>query len=154
LLISVSVWSPVILNRTISSLVRAGVDEPSIEAVALANSAIGFPAVRAARTTADVTNKRLRENAHGHKRSLHARKSALAIWYKLLTNQLDQPPLTEALKRASILWRAAACTHNDEVQLHAFDILALDGDDLRKLPLHLRKNNLSRLLARRPEGSS
>ena len=42
--------------------------------------------------------------------------------------------------------------HNDEVQLYAFDILALDGDDLRKLPLHLRKNNLARLLARRPEG--
>ena len=26
------------------------------------------------------------------------------------------------------------------------------GDDLRKLPLHLRKSNLERLLARRPEG--
>jgi len=37
--------------------------------------------------------------------------------------------------------------HNDEVQLYAFDILALDGDDLRKLPLHLRKTNLARLLA-------
>jgi bifunctional non-homologous end joining protein LigD len=42
--------------------------------------------------------------------------------------------------------------HNDEVQLYAFDILALDGDDLRKLPLHLSKNNLARLLAGRPEG--
>ena len=42
--------------------------------------------------------------------------------------------------------------HNAEVQLYAFDILALDGDDLRKLPLHLRKNNLARLLARRPDG--
>jgi hypothetical protein len=30
--------------------------------------------------------------------------------------------------------------------------LALDGEDLRNLPLHLRKNNLARLLARRPEG--
>lgn len=42
--------------------------------------------------------------------------------------------------------------HNDDVQLYAFDILALDGDDLRKLPLHLRKHNLSKLLARGPEG--
>src|ERR1700682_581160 len=42
--------------------------------------------------------------------------------------------------------------HNDEVQLSAFDILALGGEDLRKLPLHLRKNTLARLLARRPEG--
>ena len=42
--------------------------------------------------------------------------------------------------------------HDDEVQLYAFDILALDGEDLRKLPLHLRKTNLARLLARRPEG--
>jgi ATP-dependent DNA ligase len=30
--------------------------------------------------------------------------------------------------------------------------LALDGDDLRKLPPHLRKTNLARLLARRSEG--
>jgi len=39
-----------------------------------------------------------------------------------------------------------------EVQLYAFDVLALDGDDLRKLPLHLRKTNLARLLARRADG--
>ena len=32
------------------------------------------------------------------------------------------------------------------------DILALDGADLRKMPLSMRKANLSRLLARRPEG--
>jgi bifunctional non-homologous end joining protein LigD len=38
------------------------------------------------------------------------------------------------------------------VQLYAFDILALDGEDLRGLPLTLRKTNLARLLARRPDG--
>jgi ATP-dependent DNA ligase len=38
------------------------------------------------------------------------------------------------------------------VQLYAFDILALGGDDLRSLPLHLRKQNLAQLLARRPDG--
>ena len=42
--------------------------------------------------------------------------------------------------------------HNDEVQLYAFDLLSIDGDDLRELPLHLRKNQLSRLLARRIGG--
>jgi bifunctional non-homologous end joining protein LigD len=42
--------------------------------------------------------------------------------------------------------------HEDEVQLYAFDMLALDGEDLRKLPLSMRKANLARLLARRPEG--
>jgi hypothetical protein len=42
--------------------------------------------------------------------------------------------------------------HDAEVQLYAFDCLALDGDDLRKLPLSLRKTNLARLLARRPDG--
>ena len=42
--------------------------------------------------------------------------------------------------------------HNDEVQLYAFDILALGGEDLRAMPLHIRKNNLARLLARRPDG--
>jgi ATP-dependent DNA ligase len=42
--------------------------------------------------------------------------------------------------------------HESEVQLYAFDILALDDDDLRGLPLSLRKTNLARLLARRPDG--
>ena len=42
--------------------------------------------------------------------------------------------------------------HDDEVMFYAFDILVSDGEDLRKLPLHLRKNNLARLLARRVNG--
>jgi bifunctional non-homologous end joining protein LigD len=42
--------------------------------------------------------------------------------------------------------------HDEEVQLYAFDILALDGEDLHGLPLSLRKTNLARLLARRPDG--
>jgi hypothetical protein len=42
--------------------------------------------------------------------------------------------------------------HDDEVQLYAFDILALEGEDLRGLPLSMRKTNLARLLARRPDG--
>ena len=42
--------------------------------------------------------------------------------------------------------------HNEEVQLCAFDVLALDGDDLRNLPLSMRKTNLARLLTCRPDG--
>jgi bifunctional non-homologous end joining protein LigD len=42
--------------------------------------------------------------------------------------------------------------HDEEVQLYAFDILTLDGEDLRPLPLSMRKTNLARLLARRPDG--
>ena len=42
--------------------------------------------------------------------------------------------------------------HNEEVQFCAFDVLAMDGDDLRDLPLSMRKTNLARLLARRPDG--
>ena len=42
--------------------------------------------------------------------------------------------------------------HNEEVQLYAFDMLAGDGDDMRSLPLSMRKANLQRLLARRPDG--
>ena len=38
------------------------------------------------------------------------------------------------------------------MQLYALDALMLDGDDLRKLPLAMRKANLARLLARHPEG--
>jgi ATP-dependent DNA ligase len=41
---------------------------------------------------------------------------------------------------------------DEEVQLYAFDILALDGEDLRSLPLSMRKTNLARLLSRRPDG--
>jgi ATP-dependent DNA ligase len=33
--------------------------------------------------------------------------------------------------------------HDEEVQLYAFDILALDGEDLRGRPLSLRKTNLA-----------
>ena len=41
---------------------------------------------------------------------------------------------------------------NGEVQLCAFDVLAVDGDDLRDLPLSMRKANLERLLRGRPDG--
>ena len=34
---------------------------------------------------------------------------------------------------------------DDEVQFYAFDMLVSDGDDLRKLPLSMRKTNLARL---------
>ncbi len=42
--------------------------------------------------------------------------------------------------------------HDDEVQFYAFDILVSDGEDVRKLPLSMRKTNLARLLARRVDG--
>ncbi|GEC52224.1 bifunctional non-homologous end joining protein LigD [Bradyrhizobium japonicum] len=42
--------------------------------------------------------------------------------------------------------------HDDEVQLYAFDVLALEGDDLTRLPLSMRKANLQRLLTRRVDG--
>ena len=37
-------------------------------------------------------------------------------------------------------------------EFYAFDILVSDGEDLRKLPLSMRKANLARLLARRVDG--
>jgi hypothetical protein len=42
--------------------------------------------------------------------------------------------------------------HYDEVQFYAFDILASRGEDLRRLPLSMRKASLARLLARRIDG--
>ena len=42
--------------------------------------------------------------------------------------------------------------HDDEVQFYAFDCPVNNGDDIRKLPLSLRKGNLARLLARRVDG--
>ena len=43
----------------------------------------------------------------------------------------------------------ARCTRS---QFYAFDILVSDGEDLRKLPLSMRKASLARLLARRVDG--
>jgi bifunctional non-homologous end joining protein LigD len=42
--------------------------------------------------------------------------------------------------------------HDDEVQFYAFDMLVSEAEDLRKLPLTMRKTNLARLLARRVDG--
>ena len=42
--------------------------------------------------------------------------------------------------------------HDAEVQFYAFDILVSDGEDVRRLPLIMRKANLARLLARRVDG--
>lgn len=42
--------------------------------------------------------------------------------------------------------------HDEEVQFYAFDMLVSDGEDLRSVPLHLRKNNLARILTRRVDG--
>jgi bifunctional non-homologous end joining protein LigD len=39
-----------------------------------------------------------------------------------------------------------------EVQFYAFDVLAMDGDDLRDLPLSMRKASLARPLRGRPDG--
>jgi ATP-dependent DNA ligase len=41
---------------------------------------------------------------------------------------------------------------NHDVQLYAFNVIAMDGDDLRALPLSIRKAILERLLHRRPDG--
>jgi bifunctional non-homologous end joining protein LigD len=42
--------------------------------------------------------------------------------------------------------------HNGRAQLYAFDMLAVDGKDYRRLPLSVRKASLARLLNRRASG--
>lgn len=42
--------------------------------------------------------------------------------------------------------------HNEEAQLYAFDLVALEGDDLREQPLFERKEKLAKLLRGRPQG--
>jgi bifunctional non-homologous end joining protein LigD len=42
--------------------------------------------------------------------------------------------------------------HGTDAQLYAFDVLAMDGDDLRGLPLSMRKAALAKLLRGRPNG--
>ena len=41
---------------------------------------------------------------------------------------------------------------NGEVQFCAFDVLAVDGEEVRDLPLSMRKADLDRLLRGRPDG--
>lgn len=43
--------------------------------------------------------------------------------------------------------------HDDEARLYAFDIMVMNGDDLRELPLFERKEKLAQLARGRPEGS-
>jgi ATP-dependent DNA ligase len=42
--------------------------------------------------------------------------------------------------------------HFGEVRFVAFDLLAVDGDDIRDQPLHARKARLAKLLAKAPDG--
>jgi ATP-dependent DNA ligase len=42
--------------------------------------------------------------------------------------------------------------HNDEAQLYAFDLVAIDNDDLRGMPLFARKAGLGKLLKGPPRG--
>lgn len=58
----------------------------------------------------------------------------------------------EIARPADVVPHLMSRRHDDEVQLYAFDVLALEGNDLRKLLLHLRKGNLARLQGPRPDG--
>jgi hypothetical protein len=85
----------------------------------------------------------------------------LIMKIEALFSRLCQYTVFAASQRMSLVnldVRNCGCFWNpqcsDEVQLYAFDLLAMDGDDLRDLPLSMRKANLQRLLARRPEGIS
>jgi ATP-dependent DNA ligase len=44
--------------------------------------------------------------------------------------------------------------YNDDAQLYAFDIVAIDGDDLRDCRWPSASSRLAKILERRPEGSS
>ena len=44
--------------------------------------------------------------------------------------------------------------HDDEVQLYAFDVLALDGEDLRKLPPHFARPTCSACWRAAPTAST
>ena len=61
--------------------------------------------------------------------------------------------LNLTLEQLDILYtRRHSRRHDELVQLYAFDILVLDGEDLHGLTLSVRKTHLTRLLARWPDG--
>jgi bifunctional non-homologous end joining protein LigD len=66
---------------------------------------------------------------------------------------IDGEPIVRGIDGYSDFDALHSGKHDDEVELIAFDILAL-GDDLRKLQLSMRKTNLARLLTRLPDGIS
>jgi hypothetical protein len=70
------------------------------------------------------------------------------------TEQLIRPRWrSRAARRGwAIGFQRPAHRHDHEVEFYAFDILVSDGEDVRKLPLSMRKASLSRLLARRVGG--
>jgi bifunctional non-homologous end joining protein LigD len=77
-------------------------------------------------------------------------EAALKNWQKRFV--IDDEAIIRGVDGYSDFNALHSGKQNDDAELLAFDILALDGDDLRKLPLSMRKANLQRLLARRPDG--
>jgi bifunctional non-homologous end joining protein LigD len=75
-----------------------------------------------------------------------------ALWNRTTSFMIDGEAVLLGVDGISDFNGLHSRRHDDAVQLYAFDVLALEGEDLRKLPLHMRKTNLARLLARRPEG--
>ena len=71
---------------------------------------------------------------------------------RLPTFVLDGEAVLLGVDGRSDFDRLHSCQQNDEVQFYAFDTLANDGDDLRKLPLSMRQASLLRLLARQIDG--
>jgi bifunctional non-homologous end joining protein LigD len=72
------------------------------------------------------------------------------VWQRLFV--LDSEAVVLSVDGVSDFNALHSRKHDDEVQFCAFDILVEGDGDLRRLPLHLRKTSLERLLARRPEG--
>jgi hypothetical protein len=68
-----------------------------------------------------------------------------SLMAKLSSLGLTVFPISMPCTRASTMTKS---------KLYAFDILTLDGKDLRPLPLSLRKTNLARLLARHSNRSN
>jgi bifunctional non-homologous end joining protein LigD len=58
------------------------------------------------------------------------------------------PRLGQAACGISIVWPTCNERHNMDAILFAFDLIELNGEDFRPLPLEKRKARLARLLAR------
>jgi hypothetical protein len=83
----------------------------------------------------------------------HCRVTAVYQMQSLRTigSRSKQDAVTGAVRTLIIRdpWQFTRC---HEVEFYAFDILVSDGEDLRGLPLSMRKASLARLLARRVDG--
>src|SRR6476660_7171289 len=125
------------------------------------STAIGEKRLSTKPAEQDARQRARQSKAHPDCRSTTIKSRVTKISLALSSGRDNHPPAATAEMAILIVavfssrlsrYRLHSRKHDAEVEFYAFDCLVSDGDDLRKLPLSMRKTNLARLLARRVDG--